>query len=274
MPDTPNEATQKQPAAQESVPKEPSAAALALSLSRPVAMRLPAEPSGGSFATHACMVGLYEQGADHVLWNGALLPLVACNAQQNMPLGPVMQITFHYPGSNHTTLFDDFHFNVPYFARHNRASVVRTLRSDQLGRHLYHRNYGNLAIGLSGGYDACAVTNYKGPFGLKDDQIDVAARLGAELCLVHGIDPTAVIQAPEYGWDKRNRVITLTGRKIWVPTVTDHSFYGLKDGTHAADLLASGPTLVRDLKEYYRDLKAMPDAKRAEQIRYASLYTH
>ncbi len=103
------------------------------------------------------------------------------NVDSTAELGTPNAITLHWSAGTHDQTFDHYHINIT-----GDGTVVQTRPTHgtgSLGSHTWHRNTGNIGIGICAMADGVPIT---------PAQEDSAARTVAELMGVYGIPITAV----------------------------------------------------------------------------------
>jgi hypothetical protein len=205
----------------------------------------------------------FAKGVQNVVWNGDTLNLKHSNDQKGMATGKILGLYFHWPVTDYNDIYNSYHLGVPYFPKHDKAGLTKNLNFSQLGKQLWKRNTGHIGMSLCGMWDASMGPDGKlhaGPFPLKDAQLKVAARAGAEFCILHGIDPRGSHQAPEYAY--KGGALVPTGKTIWIPNVTDHAWFGKRDGYGSWDCGPYTPIILQQLFKDYDELKKTPEADR------------
>jgi hypothetical protein len=151
-------------------------------------------------------------------------------------------VTWHWTAGTYSQVFDDYHFCITYDGKLAHVKQTRSLR--EKGAHCWRRNTGNIGISL------CAMA--KG-YPVEDHQVEVAAKLTAELCFLFGLDPNGHYVAPVIDKDGNT-----TGLTFQAQVLADHKYYAAKDGYSALrwDIGDVEPIMRRKTLWYYSKLKS------------------
>lgn len=153
----------------------------------------------------------------------------------------IRNITLHWTAGNHKQTFPGYHFCIQ-----GDGTVVPSLALSKKGEHTWGRNTGNVGISL------CAMA--KG-FPVTPIHIERAAKLCAELCFRHGLDPKGHLDLPRMKV-VGNTIVPVPGQTIKAPVITDHAFYARADGYFPArwDIGEYLDPIVRKACWYYEKL--------------------
>lgn len=135
-------------------------------------------------------------------------------------------ITFHWTAGTWTwTNTEHYHYIVSF---DNKAKLNKILPLNKAGSHTWKRNSGNIGIAFAGMLGATSVDFGKYP--IKPEQIEMGAKLAAELSIKYNI-PLANIK--------------------------DHAYYARLDGYYPDrwDVGIYWPQLEKKIKWYYEKLK-------------------
>lgn len=161
-------------------------------------------------------------------------------------------IVWHWSAGTYSTVSPKYHFNITYDGKLAHAKQTKSLY--EVGEHCWKRNTGKIGITLCGMYDNPKTAKLDYP--IEEHQIEVCAKLTAELCVLLDIDP--------YGQhldnEKRNTGTTLvnTGNKISCPNIADHAWYAKQDKYYPTrwDVGNLEPLLRKKTIWYYGKLKS------------------
>jgi hypothetical protein len=156
------------------------------------------------------------------LSNTLTLQLCYENDQKDGDPGTSKRIIFHWSAGNYNQCWDGYQFGVVYDAKTGQAYAVRFLKGNQKGKHLWARNTGSIGISFMAMASGQPVTKA---------QLMVGARLAAEYCAWHRIDPRATETIDQMACDQPNaNSIWKTGKMIQMKVVSDHASYAQQDG--------------------------------------------
>lgn len=144
-------------------------------------------------------------------------------------------IVLHWTAGSYKNTYDDYHFCITWDGDNADAIQTRSLR--ERGAHTWRRNTGRIGISLCGG-----ITQYP----IRDRQIEVMAKLIAELCIIFDLD----IEGTHLAIDLFNNA-----KFHKVPNVTDHMFYAKMDKYGKVDIGALLPVVLNKAKWYLVKLK-------------------
>lgn len=157
--------------------------------------------------------------------------------QVNELIQLLLGIVAHWTAGTYDQVYDHYHFCIKYNKKTKKASVVQTRSLLSRGSHTYMRNTGRIGISLCAGW--------KG-FPVMDAQIEVMAKLIAELCFVFKIDLNGMHDARNL---KHPNIIHK------VPNVTDHVFYAKMDEYGKVDIGEYLPIVIKKANWYFTKLK-------------------
>ena len=108
-------------------------------------------------------------------------------------LGKIIKATIHCIVSNHTTVYDDYHFCCVRDDKTGIPYMVATRPLTKLGAHTYQDNTGNVGFAFSAMAGARQYPFDPGPFEITEDMLQCGAKFMAELCLICKLDPLASV---------------------------------------------------------------------------------
>lgn len=156
----------------------------------------------------------------------------------------VKGICLHWTAGTYSQTFDHYHFNITYDGKLAHPKQTRSIY--EAGSHLYKRNTGMIGISM------CGMANKNYP--IEEHQVEVTAKLTAELCLVLGLDPAGTHVVND---------LTVPGKTHTVPVVADHKTFAKIDYPgqrwdigHEGDPVALYPLIYKKVQWYYAKLKS------------------
>lgn len=179
---------------------------------------------------------------------GGTISIVRNNTQTFKNLGPVERLVNHWTAGAFTTAYNEYHFNICFV--NNKAVVVKTLSTQQLGKHTLGRNPNMLGISL-----ACMSKPNSKSTHPQPAQIEAMAILLAELCVVHNLNPAGVVTLPKKTLS--GDVLVETGGTRTFNVIADHAEYSKADGYAADrwDIGAYQETVKAKTFQYHSELK-------------------
>lgn len=163
-------------------------------------------------------------------------------AQINFLKKHIKGLSLHWSVGSWSQVHKDYHFNITYDGK--LAHVKQTLSLYEVGAHTWHRNTGLIGIsfcGMAKGYP------------IEEHQVEVMAKLCAELCFILDLDPNGTYKAKDL---KKPGVIHD------VRIVADHKTYALIDYPgqkwdigHEGDPVVLYPLVYKKVQWYYSKLK-------------------
>jgi hypothetical protein len=137
-------------------------------------------------------------------------------------LGRPERIVIHWTGGDYEDVSPHYHF-----CTRGDGRVVATLSLKRKGSHTWGRNTGAVGMSMCGGGKA---------YPIRLLQLERTAKLIAECSIKLAIPLDGTVELPELryvpgpkGRPDLDRLVP-TGRRILVPTVTDHRHYAIVDG--------------------------------------------
>lgn len=171
------------------------------------------------------------------------------NDQRNEDLGKPARVIYHWTAGSYKQVWDGYHYCIAFDAATKNAYAVRCLGKDEKGKHLWGRNTSSVGISLCAMASGAPVTQ---------QQLELAAQLGAEYCAWNQIDPRKKETVPEKTCDKSASNMRNTGSTIQMPVITDHATYAKEDnyGAWRQDIGNYLAVVNKRLLQIYDELKA------------------
>lgn len=161
-------------------------------------------------------------------------------------------IVWHWSAGNYYWTSPKYHFGIIYDGKIAHSKQTKSLY--EVGGHIWYRNSGLIGISFSAMLTDPKTGKVLCP--VEDHQVEVMAKLTAELCFLLDIDPSGVYETDV----KRNtgRSLVTTGDKMFAPNITDHAWYAKKDGyaNYRWDIGNLEPLVRQKTLWYYSKLKS------------------